>query len=424
MQESRIQKRSVFAWALYDWANSAFATTVMAGFFPIFFKKYWSMGSDVSTSTMQLGLSNSVAGLIVAFCSPILGAIADNSKSKKNFLFIFACLGVISTALLCNVGEGDWQTAALLYVLSTIGFVGGNVFYDSLIMNVSRPDNIDRISAIGFSCGYLGGGILFAINVLMYQFPDFFHISSGVAGIKISFLTVAVWWALFSLPLFLLVKDHNPAAAELTQSVKRGLRQLIQTGKDIKRYKNIVLFLVSYWVYIDGVHTIIVMAIDYGLSLGLEAKDLIASLLLAQIVGFPATLAFGAIAGRFSARTGILIALCFYTLIAGYSYFLTSVAEFYVLAGGVGLVQGGVQCLSRSFFGSIIPRDKSTQFFGFYNMMGKFATIVGPTIMASVAYLTGNPRLSIVFISVLFIIGGVLLCLVKDRKDDSVEADL
>lgn len=410
----------MFAWAFYDWANSAFATTVMAGFFPIFFKKYWSIGTDVSTSTMQLGLSNSVAGLIVAVLSPILGAIADNRKSKKNFLFFFACLGIMSTALLYTVKEGDWSAAVLLYVLGTIGFVGGNVFYDSLIMNVSRVDNIDRVSAIGFSCGYLGGGILFAINVLMYQFPDFFHLASGVAGVKVSFVTVAVWWALFALPLFLLVRDHNPDAMTITQSIKKGLSQLLQTRREIRRYKNIVLFLISYWVYIDGVHTIIVMAIDYGLSLGLEAKDLIASLLLAQFVGFPATLVFGAIAGRFSARTGILLALCFYTLIAGYSYFLTSVVEFYVLAGGVGLVQGGVQCLSRSFFGSLIPKSRSTQFFGFYNMMGKFATIVGPAIMAFAAYMTGNPRLSIVFISVLFIIGGALLCLVKDKGADEV----
>ena len=408
-------RKEVFAWSLYDWANSAFATTVMAGFFPIFFKQYWHAGSDVTVSTMHLGMSNSIASLIVAILAPLLGAIADNTRSKKSFLGIFALLGVIATALLFSVEQGDWQTAAILYAIAVIGFLGGNVFYDAMIVNVSNDKSIDGVSAFGYSLGYLGGGILFAVNVLMFKFPHLFGLADGVAGVKASFPLVALWWGVFSLPLFTMVKDHNPAAVALGTAIHKGLQQLWQTLKTIRQHKNVVLFLISYWIYIDGVHTIIVMALDYGMSIGLEAKDLIAALLLTQLVGFPAALGFGMLASRLNAKTGILIGLAVYCGLSTYGYFMDTATEFYVLAGIVGLVQGGVQCLSRSLFATIIPADKATQFFGFYNMMGKFATIIGPAIMGQVAYLTGNPRLSIVFISVMFIGGGLLLCRVESK---------
>ena len=408
-------RKEVFAWSLYDWANSAFATTVMAGFFPIFFKKYWHTSSDVTLSTMYLGMSNSVASLIVATLAPILGAIADNTRSKKSFLGIFALIGVIATALLFVVEQGNWQTAAILYAIAVVGYLGGNVFYDAMLVNVSNDKNIDGVSAFGYSLGYLGGGILFAVNVLMFQFPHFFGLTDGVAGVKASFPLVALWWAVFSLPLFTMVKDHNPAAVAFGTAIHRGLQQLWQTLKAIRQHKNVVLFLISYWIYIDGVHTIIVMALDYGMSIGLEAKDLIAALLLTQLVGFPSALGFGMLASRLNAKTGILIGLTVYCGLSTYGYFMSTTLEFYVLAVIVGLVQGGVQCLSRSLFATIIPAANATQFFGFYNMMGKFATIIGPAIMGQVAYLTGNPRLSIVFISVMFIGGGLLLCQVKSK---------
>ena len=409
-------KKSIYAWALYDWANSAFATTVMAGFFPIFFKQYWSFGNDVTTSTAQLATSNSIAGLIVAICAPVLGSIADNSRSKKSFLLFFVLLGIIASASLSLVDQGDWLSAAMLYALGLIGYIGGNIFYDALIVNVSTSTTINRVSALGFALGYVGGGLLFAMNVIMYQYPSLFGISSGVMGIKASFLTVACWWALFTLPLLRWVNDRNPEATTIRQSITKGLRQFWQTVIEIRKYRNVVLFLISYWVYIDGVHTVIVMAIDYGMSIGLSAKNLIPALLITQAIGFPATLFFGRLATRYGAKTGIFIALTGYTAIAVYSYFMTTVVEFYLLASAVGLVQGGVQCLSRSLFGRIIPQDKSGEFFGFYNMMGKFATIVGPALMAAVVYFTKNPRLSITIISALFIIGGAILVLVKDQK--------
>ena len=406
-------RKEVFAWALYDWANSAFATTVMAGFFPIFFKKYWHAGSEATVSTMHLGMSNSIASLCVAILAPILGAVADNTRSKKNFLGFFALLGVVTTALLFTVNQGDWLTAACLYALATIGFLGGNVFYDAMITNVATDRNIDGVSAFGYSLGYLGGGILFAVNVLMFQFPHFFGFADGITGVKVSFPLVAIWWGVFAIPLFVLVKDRNPDAVVIGTAIGKGLSQLWQTLKEIRKHKNVALFLLSYWVYIDGVHTVIVMAIDYGMSIGLEAKDLIAALLLTQFVGFPAALGFGKLASRLNAKIGILIALATYCATSIYGYFMDSALEFYILAFIIGLVQGGVQCLSRSLFATLIPKENSTQFFGFYNMMGKFATIIGPAIMGQVAYWTGNPRLSIAFISVMFVGGGLLLCTVK-----------
>ena len=409
-------RKSIFAWALYDWANSAFATTVMAGFFPIFFKKYWHAGSDVTVSTMHLGMSNSIASLCVAILAPFLGAVADNTRSKKSFLGFFAALGIITTAMLFTVNEGDWFTAACLYALAAIGFLGGNVFYDAMITNVADNRSIDGVSAFGYSLGYLGGGILFAINVLMFQFPHWFGFDDGSMGVKACFPLVAIWWAVFAIPLFVMVKDHNPNAVAIGTAIGKGLGQLWQTLKEIKQHKNIVLFLFSYWIYIDGVHTVIVMAIDYGMSIGLEAKDLIAALLLTQFVGFPAALGFGKLAHHLNAKIGILIALAAYTATSIYGYFMDSALEFYLLAFIIGLVQGGVQCLSRSLFATLIPKDKATQFFGFYNMMGKFATIIGPAIMGYVAYWTGNPRLSIAFISVMFVGGGLLLCAVKGKE--------
>ena len=410
------ERKQKLAWAFYDWANSAFATTVMAGFFPIFFKKYWHAGSDATVSTMHLGMTSSIAGVVVAFLAPLLGAIADNTRTKKGFLSIFVLLGVISTALLFLVEKGDWMTAAFLYGLGTIGYLGGNIFYDAMITNVADNKSVDRVSALGFSVGYMGGGLLFLLNVLMFKFPHFFGLADGVAGVKLSFPLVALWWGVFAIPLFVIVRDRNPNAVAIGAAIGKGLGQLWQTIKEIKKHKTVVLFLISYWVYIDGVHTVIVMAIDYGMSIGLEAKDLIAALLLTQFVGFPAALGFGKIAERLNAKIGILIALAVYCGCSMYAYFMDTALEFYALAFIVGLVQGGVQCLSRSLFATIIPPENTTQFFGFYNMMGKFATIIGPAIMGQVAYWTGNPRLSMAFISVMFIGGGLLLCAVKVER--------
>jgi MFS transporter, UMF1 family len=413
----RVSKPAL-SWAFYDWANSAFATTVMAGFFPIFFKQYWSLGTSVSVSTFYLGMVNSVASIIVALLAPFLGSIADEGNAKKRFLFFFATLGVVMTGALGFVAQGNWLAAALLYVFALIGFAGGNIFYDSLLVTVADRKDFDFVSTLGYSLGYLGGGILFGLNVLMTLRPGLFGIASGVEAVRLSFFSVAVWWALFSLPLFLLVREERSPRASLNlSSVRSGLHGLLGTFREIRKYRTVFFFLIGYWLYIDGVDTIVLMAIDYGLSLGFDSSHLITALLITQFVGFPAAIAFGKIARGVGAKNGIFIGLAVYILMAVGGFFMKHVYEFYGLAIGIGLVQGGVQALSRSLYARLVPKERAAEFFGFYNMLGKFAAILGPMVMGVVSRATGNPRLSIFSVVALFVSGAILLSMVKTEKE-------
>ncbi len=405
-----IKNRPVFAWALYDWANSAFATTVMAGFFPVFFQKFWSTGVASTVTTQRLGYANAAAGLVIALLAPVLGAIGDRGGRRKQFLMAWTLLGVGATGALYFVGQGEWLPAALLFVLGTMGFNGGIVFNDSLLLDVARPADLDRVSAFGYSLGYLGGGLLFLINVLMVSKPAWFGLADASEAVRTSFLTVAVWWLVFTIPLMRGVQEqqrgpHLPFA----EAIRVGFRELGATIAHLRQYRTIVMFLVAYWFYIDGVNTIIKMAVNYGVSLGLDSNSLLAALLVTQFVGFPAALFFGYLGDRIGPRRGILIGLAVYAGITVYAYFLDSVGEFYALAVTVGLVQGGVQSLSRSLFGRLVPEGKNAEFFGFYNMMGKFATVLGPLLIAVVAGVTHNERASIISLVLLFVVGGVLL---------------
>lgn len=289
---SKSRNKSIFSWAMYDWANSAFATTVMAGFFPVFFKQFWNATADVSVSTMRLGTANAVASALVALAAPLLGTIADRGGAKKRFLLAFAIAGALATGLLSLVGQGYWFAAALLYVIGVIGFAGGNVFYDSLILTVSPADKTDTVSALGYSLGYLGGGLLFAVNVLMAIKPALFGLADALVAIRLSFVTVAVWWMLFSLPLFLFVREGRAGGIKGESGVT-AFRHVAATFREVRKFRHIFLFLVAYWLYIDGVATVIVMAVDYGLSLGFDYTMLIGALLITQFVGFPAAILFG-----------------------------------------------------------------------------------------------------------------------------------
>lgn len=412
-----LSRREVLSWALYDWANSAFATTVMAGFFPVFFKEYWSAGVDATVSTFRLGSANSIAGLAVALLAPLLGAMADSGGAKKRFLFFFVLVGVAMTGSLCLVGRGLWGLAAAGYIFAVIGFSAGNIFYDSLIVDVAGPKEMDFVSALGYSVGYLGGGLLFLLNVAMTLKPSLFGLSSAKEAVRLSFLTVALWWALFSVPIFLYVRESGGRAARLGWAAARaGVRQLVDTFHHLRSLKVVMTFLVGYWLYIDGVHTIIRMAVDYGLSLGFEANSLIVALLITQFVGFPAALAFGKIGERIGTKRAIFIGIAVYGGITLWGYFMDRVFEFYALAVAVGLVQGGVQSLSRSFYARIIPRDKSAEFFGFYNMVGRFAAIIGPFLMGWVGAATGSSRLSILSILALFVAGGIVFFTVDEGE--------
>ena len=405
-----MDRKRVVSWALYDWANSAFATTVMAGFFPIFFEKYWSNPNNINDSTFYLGLSNSAGSLIVAALAPFLGAIADRGSAKKKFLFMFAFLGILMTGGLWMVGQGQWQLAALLYMVGSIGFAGGNVFYDSLLPSVSEKKKVDFVSSLGYSLGYIGGGILFLVNVLMYQYPQWFGIPDGTVAVKLSFLSVAVWWAIFSIPIFIYVPEpSSEPTIKFGEAITQGWLQLKRTFKEIKQMKIIGTFLLSYWLYMDGVDTIIRMAVKVGSSMGFEAGDMIIALLMVQFIGFPAALVFNWFASKIGPKNAVLIAIIFYTVGTCFAYFMTTRLHFFLLAGMIGLFQGGIQALSRSLFSRLVPEGKEGEFFGFYNMLGKFAAVIGPILLGTVTLVTGDVRIGLLSIVALFIAGGLIL---------------
>jgi len=420
-----ILNRQIIAWACYDWANSAFATVVMAGFFPLFFKQYWSSDIPVTESTFHLSVANSLAGLLIVLIAPVLGAIADAGGLRKRLLFVFAVVGVVMTAGLYGVAQGQWLLALVCFVFAVLGFMGSVVFYDSLILNVTNNDDLDLVSAFGFSMGYLGGGVLFAFDVAMTLWPEVFGFTDAAEAVRVSFLSVAVWWALFSIPLFLWVPEKQGNSGENTGAVVRqGIRQLFNTFQEVRKLRVVFLFLLAYWLYIDGVDTIIRMAVDYGMSIGLDSEGLIIALLITQFVGFPAAIGFGFIGKYYGAKRGILLALGVYMLVTLGAFFMDSSVEFYILAIAIGLVQGGVQSLSRSFYARIIPADKSAEFFGFYNMMGKFAALLGPIMMGTVGLLTGSPRIGILSVGLLFIFGALLLLFVNEEEGRRVAQEL
>ena len=413
-----LKRKRVISWALYDWANSAFATTVMAGFFPLFFKSFWAADLSPAESTAVIGTTNSLAGLLIVLLAPFLGAYSDLGKFKKKFLAFFALLGVLSTGYLYFIPQGDWVIAASLYALAVIGFSGGNIFYDSLIVSVSKQDQRHKVSSLGFSLGYLGGGLLFVINVLMYLNPAWFGLSSQSEAILWSFVSVAVWWAVFSLPLFMSVEEKSNAEISkgLFETITEAFKAVASTLREIKKHKRVAIFLIAYWLYIDGVDTIVRMAVAYGSDIGLDASSMITALLLTQFVGFPATLVFGIYADKIGFKKILTIGISIYILVTFYAYYMSTALEFYILAGTVGLVQGGVQAISRSFFSTIIPVNKEAQFFGFYNLVGKSAVFLGPVLVSWVALIFGNPRFGILSLLFLLVPGLVLLWMVPDKE--------
>jgi len=420
--------KTTFSWALYDWANSAYATVILAGFFPLFFKQYWSDTADVSTSTFQLGLTNSIASTIIVILAPVLGAIADAGNLKKRLLLIFASLGILMSGALYFVGQHETLLALTFFALSVIGFSGSIVFYDSLLTDVAEEIDFNRVSSFGYALGYLGGGVLFAFDVYMTLNPESFGFQSSAEAVKFSFLTVSVWWFIFSIPLFLNVSEFTNREIKNKDTKTReivfsGFKQLSKTFHKIKKLRMVLLFLLAYWLYIDGVDTIVRMAVDYGMSLGFNSTDLITALLITQFVGFPAAIGFGYLANVIGAKKGILIAIAVYFFITLWAAQITVVSEFYMLAIIVGLVQGGVQALSRSFYAGIIPKHQSAEFFGFYNMLGKFAAVIGPIMMGLVSLTTQSPRLSILSVSILFITGGILLYFVNENKAKDMLTD-
>jgi len=574
-----IKDKQIFGWTMYDWANSAFATTVMAGFFPVFFKSYWSAGADVNVSTAMLGYANSIGSLIVALLSPILGAIADQSSSKKRFLIFFAYLGVLMTTCLFMVGYGQWLLAGLLYVAGSLGFAGANTFYDGLLPDIATPKQIDYVSAKGYALGYLGGGLLFLFNVLWYLKPgsfgfpveqqalvqesltkdavviqiepgkdfsipkghsvgqaivisevvlpvtllDYYSEDStwitmpvpaeinqnlmdqtidfgnykrgeiidrnpekntylignltqkltaqdsarivvknpityrsfsdqrleGVTGltyhtgrisiatdfltpaqeylsIRVSFLSVGLWWGIFTIPLIVYIKERRrqPKSSERPRYIRQGFGQLVRTFRQVRHLKVVMIFLMAYWLYIDGVDTIIRMAVDYGMSIGFPSSSLIVALLIVQFVGFPAALVFGKLAEKWNPKKALFVTIAVYLGVTAYSVLMKEVKEFYIMAIIIGLVQGGIQAISRSFYARLIPKEQSAEFYGFFNMLGKFSVIFGPFLIGTIGLLARRAglavnlasRIGIGSIAILFLTGAIFLYFVDEKK--------
>ncbi len=411
--------RAVWAWSFYDWANSAFILSVASAFFPAFFKGYWGSGLSSTQSTVALGYGNAIAGLVVAVSSPILGAFADVGRAKKAFLTFCMLLGSLSTAGLVFAGKGVWIPALSLFVLGRVGFSLANLFYDSLITDVARPEQADMVSSLGYSIGYLGCGLMFAGNIVMYRNPSWFGLASATEAVRVVFLLVAAWWIVFTIPLWLYVHQRKPGSRRgIGEIVRRGFADVPATARSIAACPDALLFLIAYWCYIDGVHTVYLMAIDFGLSLGLPFGVLMVALLLVQFVAFVFALASGALAGRIGGKKTILAAIGVYVVVvSGGAWILRTAAHFIFFACLTGVAQGAIQALSRSFFAKLIPEDRSAEYFGFYNLVGKFAVVLGPAVVAS-ANLLGTrvgldgrqaSRFGISTLVVLFLAGGFLL---------------
>ena len=428
-----MNKKQIYSWALYDWANSAFATTVMAGFFPIFFSQYWSNPDNLSISTFYLGLGNSIASLIVALLAPVLGAIADRGSYKKKFLIFFAFLGIVMTLSLGFIAQGMWPIALLVYIFSTIGFSGANIFYDSLLPSVSDKKNVDYVSALGFSLGYLGGGILIIINFLMISYPATFGLVDAVEATKYSFISVGAWWSVFSIPLILFVDEPKFYQREsISESVINGLIQFRNTFNDLKKLKVVATFLLAYWLYIDGVDTVVRMAANFAFTLGFDQAAIMGALVLIQLVAFFATLIYIKIANYIGLKNGIYLGIIGYCVILLAGYFVESINHFYIVALLIGCFQGGIQSISRSLYSRIIPKKKAAEFYGFYNMLGKFAAVFGPVLMGSVTLVLNGivddeikaARFGLLSIMILFILGAYVFSKVDIVEGESVAKNL
>jgi len=375
---------------------------------------------EVTQSTAILGIANSISGIFVALTAPVFGAIADCGCYKKRFLLFFAYLGVLSTLSLFFIQRGGWLLAIVLYVAGATGFSCSNIFYDSLLPSIAKRSRIDYVSALGFAMGYLGGGILFAFNVWMILHPKMFGVTDANQAIRISFLMVGAWWAIFTLPIIFLVPEPRYGGIYGTYpsqtAIKDGLHRLRNTLNKIRHLKTVLLFLIAYWLYIDGVDTVVRMGIDYGLSIGFEYRDLLIALLITQFVSFPCAIFFGHMGKRIGPKRAIYIAIGVYLFAIIWAMRMTLRYEFYILALLIGLVQGGIQSMSRSFYSRIIPSEQAAEFYGFYNMIGKFAVIIGPVLIGATGVLFNSPRIGILSIIILFIAGGVLLYFVDEQK--------
>ena len=408
--------KRVIAWALYDWGNSAFALSVLAVLFPLFLGSYWSAGDEGAAVTSRLAWTTAAASFVVFLAAPILGTIADAGGYRKRFLFVLATIGAASTAGLALIGAGEWPWALFLFALGSIGYYSANVFYDALIVDVSAPRYYNLVSALGFALGYFGGAMLLALHVWMLTSPETFGFESTIPVMRFAFVSVGVWWVAFLLPVVFTVRESEATVVPGAGTAKAAYLALAGTFRQVRQYRNVFLFLLGYLLYIGGVFTVIFMAVNFGQRLGFSQSDLVKALLITNFVGFPATLAYGTLGHRFGPKIAIYVGLAVYTLVACWAVFLTDVREFYVMAITIGMVQGGVQGMSRSLFAGLIPATQSGEFFGFYNMLTKLAHVLGPALVGIGAWFSSDPKFILATLVPLFIIGGLVLTRVEEPR--------
>lgn len=418
-----VLNKNVFAWALYDWANSAFALSVLAVLFPLFLGSYWSAGDSGAQVTARLAWITFFSSVVVCLLSPILGAIADTAGYRKRFLLILAVLGASSTIGLAFVAKGNWVWALGLYLLASVGYYSSIVFYDSLIIDITKPRYYSFVSSFGFAIGYLGGAVLLGLHVWMLMTPEAFGFASADEVIRFAFASVGIWWIVFLMPLLLIVPETITEHSVAGGLVRAAYAELMETVHHIRRFRNIVIFLTAYWLYIGGVFTVIFMAVNYGQRLGFGQQDLVMALMITNFVGFPATIAYGFLGHRFGAKTGIYLALAVYVFMCVWAIRMEHVAEFYLMAIVIGCVQGGVQGLSRSLYASLVPADQPGEFFGFYNMTTKLAHLLGPLLVALGAALSDDPKYILLTILPLFLAGAAMLAVVRGQPLGPAEAN-
>lgn len=424
-------RRQIFGWAMYDWANSAYITTVTVAVLPIYFsgtvvpKEGFAIGGTIYSATSLWAFLISLSTFLIFICAPVLGAIADFSASKKKFLMAFCYSGSLFAVLLFFCGTGDVWKTMLFFLIAQVGFVGGNVFYDAFLPHISTERTIDRISGKGYSYGYVGGGIQFALSLALISGHQYFGIDRTLAA-RIAMASAGLWWAGFSAFTFVFLREsgHAESLPERYRSMPRmvayvrlGINRTIGTALKVRRFRHLFLFLIAFMVYDDGIQTVITMATIYGAAeLGLDASVLMLTLLLIQIIGAFGALLFGWLGERFTSKRALIVTLVLWSGVVVYAYFLTKPFEYIILGGVVGLAMGGSQSLSRSLYGSMIPARASAEFYGFYSVFSKFSAIWGPLVFGIIRQITGSSRNSILALIAFFILGIALLAFVNVDK--------
>ena len=424
---SREQKRSVWGWAFYDWAESAFSTSILVAVLPIYYLSIAPSGPitfhlgpwQITTAATSLwAYTVGLSTLIIAVPSPVLGAIADSSGRRKWFLGFFAYTGALFSALLICVGHGQYLLASVIFLVANAASVGGTIFYNSLLLDIAPPGRIDSVSGKGFALGYAGGGILLVVNLLMVSQPKWFGIPSAEWGARLSFLTVGLWWAVFTIPTLLLVRERRIAAERPSGGyIRLGIRRTVSTLRHALRYRDLVVFIVAFLIYNDGIQTVIVMAVPYGKEvLGLGAGTLMGVIVLIQVIGVPGSLLFGAVAERWGAKRAVISALVIWSVVVVYAWRMQHPAEFWVLGVLVGFVLGGSQAISRSLYGAMIPVGHNAEFYGFLAVSSRFASFLGPIAFGLARDLTGSMRAAIIALVAFFLVGLVVLTAVNVER--------